>query len=76
MILLPLFKVHLKINHEGIKPKKRPCPICNKEVLSLKKHTDAVHDKKKPHACYICDMRFSQASILKTHLKGRHKNDI
>jgi KRAB domain-containing zinc finger protein len=70
---------HIRIYHDGIKPKKATCTLCNKEFCSgraLKLHTDAVHEKKRPYACYLCDSSFAQSSTLKTHLKGKHKHDL
>ena len=69
-------RTHIRINHEGVKPKKATCTLCKKEFSSgraLKRHTDAVHEKKRDFACHLCDSSFAQGSTLKTHLKGKHK---
>ena len=33
----------------------------------------AVHEKKKPLSCHLCDLAFAQPSQLKTHLEGKHR---
>ena len=51
--------------------------MCDKEFKSnnhVKRHVMEVHEKKRPHACSLCDLRFGQKSQLKTHIKGKHKN--
>ena len=33
-----------------------------------------VHEKKRPHGCDLCRLRFAQKSQLVTHIKGKHKS--
>ena len=52
------------------------CEICNHHFTrkyQLKKHTESVHEEKKPFKCEICNYSFSQKIHLKTHLKSVHE---
>ena len=70
---------HIRIIHEGRKPQPEKCSQCDKIFVNsgtLKKHTEAVHEKKRPYACHLCDLSFTQSGNLKTHIKGKHKEFI
>ena len=41
----------------------------------LKRHIEAVHEKKRPFECTVCHERFGQKAHLVTHMKGKHKTD-
>ena len=65
-------KNHIKIHHEG---KTVNCPNCQnpyQNKVALKRHIEAVHEKKRPHTCDICNASFAQKPHLKTHKKGKH----
>ena len=70
---------HIRNIHEGRKPKPEKCSLCDKIFVNkgtLRKHTEAVHEKKRPYACHLCDLSFTQSGNLKTHIKGKHKEFI
>ena len=49
------------------------CPECDKSFVfesTLKKHIDAVHEKKKPHMCVIC----SKITLNKHKQMANEKN--
>lgn len=55
-------------------PKKRICPICNKDfgvTSKLKLHVQA-HANYEPHKCPNCQRKFTQIYNLKTHVKNHH----
>ena len=65
---------HVRVIQELIKPKRATFLISNKEFSMkrvLKNQVDAVHDKKRPFVCYLCDSNFAQPIQLKEHLKDR-----
>ena len=39
----------------------------------LLKHTENVHESKKPHKCNFCDARFYQSFGLRKHIRSTHK---
>ena len=52
------------------------CSICDKKFsrkAELKRHTDAVHEGKKPHKCSICDKSCSLKAELKAHIESIHE---
>ena len=52
------------------------CYICEKKFSrkdELKRHTDSVHKKKKPHQCPICYKTFSQKCEIKQHTDSVHE---
>jgi glass-like protein len=70
---------HIRNIHKGRKPKPEKCSQCDKIFVNagtLRKHTEAVHEKKRPYACHLCDLSFTQSGNLKTHIKGKHKEFI
>ena len=71
-------KSHTEIVHEGIKSGVK-CHLCDKTVATttvLRRHIEAVHEKKRPFACNLCDFTFTQKAHLITHLKGKHKQSV
>ena len=38
----------------------------------MKKHIEAVHEKKKPNECSLCDAKFAEKSALKSHILAVH----
>ena len=40
----------------------------------MKRHTEAVHKKKKPFDCDICDYRSSEKGTMKKHVYSVHEN--
>ena len=68
--------MHIGIAHEGKKPPEFFCPHCGKSFGSttgVNRHIEAVHEKKRPHSCHLCDLAFAQKGQLKTHIKGKHR---
>ncbi|CAG9765298.1 unnamed protein product [Ceutorhynchus assimilis] len=59
--------------HYHEKNHKFPCQICGTLVLpqSMKLHLNMHTDRFK---CKLCDMKFTCASLLRTHIDIRHKN--
>ena len=52
------------------------CSICQvsfSRKSSLKRHIEAVHEKKKAHKCLICDSNFSSTDSLKQHITTVHE---
>jgi hypothetical protein len=52
------------------------CHICEKKFSrkdEIKRHTDSVHEKKKPHQCLICDKQFARKSDVKRHTDSVHE---
>ena len=41
----------------------------------MKKHMETVHERKKPHSCYICNKAFSHKGNLNVHI-GTHQLEI
>ena len=71
-------KSHTEIVHEGIKSGVK-CHLCDKTVATttvLRRHIEAVHEKKRPFSCNLCDFTFTQKAHLITHLKGKHKQTV
>ena len=69
-------KKHLSQKHEGKKPE-FTCSSCGKAFFALRtlqRHIDNVHEKLRPYACKLCDLKFAQKGHLTTHIKGKHKN--
>ena len=69
---------HIRRDHEGIKPDIR-CHLCNRSVATpsvLRNHMEQVHEKKRPYACTLCDLKFAQKAHLVTHYKGKHKQIV
>lgn len=52
------------------------CSKCFKKPIDLKRHSDAVHEKKRPFACSIaqCDKSFSLKCTLNRHMET-HRQD-
>ena len=51
---------HIENHHEG---KTVDCPNCQnpfQNKTALKRHIEAVHEKKRPHTCVICNESFAQ----------------
>ena len=68
---------HVSQIHEGNKPPPVKCSLCEKFFQSgMKRHIREVHEVKRPHACNLCGLAFSQNGNLKTHMKGKHKDAI
>jgi len=72
--------VHIKYvheNHEKIKLHK--CDAFFHRVKLLKKHIDAVHEKKKTHLCSLCgscllsNHTFSNSGNLNAHIASVHE---
>ena len=71
-------KEHIARIHEGKKPEKIKCSICEKLVASkgsLKEHIAVVHDGKKPFKCDICDTSCTKQSTLKKHIRTVHDKE-
>ena len=69
-------KKHIAQIHEGEKPEKIQCSICEKlftSKRSLKEHTAVVHDDKKPFKCDSCDISCATKSKLKRHIRMVHE---
>ena len=52
------------------------CFLCDKSFrkeLSLKEHTDVVHEGKKPHHCDQCAYQFRTKDGLKLHIESAHE---
>ena len=41
--------------------------------ININKNLDAVHEKKKPHLCSICDYNCATKSSLKRHIDAVHE---
>ena len=73
---------HVRVQHEGKTPQPEKCPHCEKVFKgvsckgAVKRHIREVHEKKRPWACHLCGLSFSQSGNLKTHIKGKHKDAI
>ena len=73
---------HVKQIHEGKKLPPVTCTQCHKSFTGnsrnagLKRHIREVHEGKRPHACHLCGLAFSQSGNLKTHIRGKHKDSI
>ena len=65
-------KTHL-LSHEG-SPEVHKCSTCGKEFgsVSLVNRHMASHSGAKPHICFVCGSRFTQAWSLKTHIVNKH----
>ena len=54
------------------------CPICNKHLrhsTSMKYHV-LKHTGHKPHACFMCDRKFTLYSYLKLHMKKHDSENL
>ena len=40
--------------------------------ININKNADAIHEKKKPHQCSICDYSFAAKGNLKIHINSVH----
>ena len=73
---------HVSQIHKGNKLPPVKCSQCQKSFsgnsrnAALKRHISEVHEGKRPYACHICGLAFSQSGNLKTHIKGKHKDSI
>jgi uncharacterized protein (UPF0212 family) len=68
---------HVSQIHEGNKPPPVKCSLCEKFFQSgMKRDIREVHEGKRPYACHLCGLAFSQNGNLKTHMKGKHKDAI
>ena len=68
-------KLHIKVNHEGVKQK---CDLCQKEFNSkqaLKNHILTFHEGKR-FDCDLCSYKGSSKQYLKYHLKIRHEEAL
>ena len=54
------------------------CSICDKKFLrraELKRHTDSVHEGKKPNNCSDCDYSCYEKNKLKRHIDYVHEKN-
>jgi len=62
-------KKHFNSVHQMMREK---CPICQKLVGSLKKHTQIVHDKIREYQCPECQKFFQTRTHVKNHYNRVH----
>ena len=73
---------HVSQIHKGNKLPPVKCSQCQKSFsgnsrnAGLKRHIREVHEGKRPYACHMCGLAFSQSGNLKTHIRGKHKDSI
>ena len=48
------------------------CKVLLSSKISLKRHIDGVHLKKKPYKCTMCDLSFARNGHLKRHKEAVH----
>jgi hypothetical protein len=61
-------------------PKKHDkCPRCDMEFMYytyLRHHLSTIHGEETAYDCWACQAGFSRFMDLKSHIEGRHKNDL
>ena len=68
-------KLHMKVNHEGVKQK---CVLCQKEFTSkqaVKNHILAFHEGKT-FDCDMCSYKGNSKQNLKFHIQSRHEEAL
>jgi uncharacterized Zn-finger protein len=56
--------------------KKLSCNICGNSfanVVTLRRHLEAVHDQLNPHQCEVCYKSFFEQKTLKNHVSSVHE---
>ena len=51
----------------------KECDETYKTERGLQRHVLVVHEKRKPHQCKFCSLKFPMKSELKLHIAKHHK---
>ncbi|KAG5675157.1 hypothetical protein PVAND_005083 [Polypedilum vanderplanki] len=66
------YNTHMRIHKTTVKGPK-VCPVCNKNVMDVKRHHDTVHMNIRNHECDFCFKKFNKKSGLERHVLTVHE---